>query len=90
MPKTGLNLSEELFLWSSPNFGRKSELILSEDLFLFGVHLILDGKTGPILGGKSFIVIFVILKFFEFPGLPLSKILRTLLVKHKRKPVILK
>ena len=36
VPKTGLNLSENLFfVWSSPNFGRKTELRLSEDLFFF-------------------------------------------------------
>ena len=35
---------EDLFFWSSPNFGPKSALNLSKDLF-FGLHLILGRKT---------------------------------------------
>ena len=33
--KIGLNLGEDLFSWSSPNFGQKIGLNLSEDLFFF-------------------------------------------------------
>ena len=43
------------FFWSSPNFGQKIGLNLSEDLLFFGLHLIL-GKILP--------------KFSEFSALP--------------------
>ena len=33
-PKTGLNLSEDLFFWSSPNFGQENGLLPSEEIFL--------------------------------------------------------
>ena len=74
-PKTGLNLGEDLFFysWSSPNIGPKTELNLSEDLFflfLFSLHLILGRKADLILGWKIFILVFIILKFSEFPGPP--------------------
>ena len=54
-------VGEDLCFWSASNFGPKTGLNLSED-FLFGLQLILDRKTGLILGGKFFILIFVILK----------------------------
>ena len=66
----GLNLSEDLFFWSSPSFGQKIGLNLSEDLFLFGLQLILDRKIGLILGDTIFILNFVLLKFSEFPAPP--------------------
>ena len=34
-PKTGLNLGEDLFFWSSPNFRPKTGMNLSENLFFF-------------------------------------------------------
>ena len=39
-PKTGLNLSEDLFLffWSSPNFGQEKGLGLWLENFCFGLH----------------------------------------------------
>ena len=64
-------VGEDLCFWPFPNFGPKTGLNLSQDLFFFGLHLILDRKTGLILGGKIFILIFVILKFSEFPAPPL-------------------
>ena len=81
-------MGEDLFSWPPPNFGPKTGLNLSKDLFsffffFFGLHLILGRKTDLILGWKIFILVFIILKFSEFPGLPpppLSKILRTILV----------
>ena len=48
----------------------------------FGLHLILDRKTGLILGEKIFILIFVLLKFSEVPA-PLFKILRTTMRPHR-------
>ena len=62
-------VGENLCFWPASSSMPKTRLTLSEDLF-FTVHLILDRTTGPILGGKIFIMIFVILKFFEFPGPP--------------------
>ena len=58
------------FFWSSPNFGPKTGLNLSEDLFFFGLHLILGMKTDLVLSWKIFILIFITLKFSEFPALP--------------------
>ena len=42
---------------------------LSEDLFFFGLHLIMGRKTDFVSGWKIFILVFIILKFFEFPGI---------------------
>ena len=57
-PKTGLNLSEDLFfIWSSPNFGPKTGLNLTEDFFFFGLHLNLGRKTDLVLGWKIFILV---------------------------------
>ena len=53
--------------WSSPNFGPKTGLNLSEDVF-FGRHLNLGRKTDLVLGWKIFILVFIILKFSEFPA----------------------
>ena len=58
------------FFWPSPNFGPKTGLNLSDDHFFFGLHLILCIKTDLVLGWKIFILIFIILKFSEFPGPP--------------------
>ena len=44
-PKTGLNLSEDLFFWSSPNFGQQNRLILSGAIFL--LVFILVKISGP-------------------------------------------
>ena len=38
-------VGEDLFLGLSPNFGPKTGLNLSEDLFFFDIHLILGRKT---------------------------------------------
>ena len=62
-------VGEDLFFWSSPNFGRKTRLNLSEDLF-FGLHLTFDRKNGLIVGVKVFILDFLILRFSESPGPP--------------------
>ena len=43
--KNGLNLGEDLFFWSSLEFGRKNGLILNEDLFL--VFIILKFPRAP-------------------------------------------
>ena len=65
------------FFWSSPNFGPKTGLNLSEDLF-FNLHLILGRKTDW----------FSVEKFFFWSSLfsnflpPLLKILRALLVSN--------
>ena len=86
-PKTGLNLSEDLFFWSSPNFGPKPGPNLSEDLFFwsspnvrpknglnfsedlfFSLHLSFGRKADLVLGWKIFILVFIILKFSEFPA----------------------
>ena len=72
------NGGQRSFVWPSPNFEPKTGLNLSEDLF-FSFHLILGRKTDLVLGWKVFILVFIILKFSEFSGPPLSKILRTLL-----------
>ena len=40
-------MSEDLFFWSSPDFGQ---------------------ENGLIVGGKTFILVFIILKFSEFPA----------------------
>ena len=54
---------------------------LSEDLFFFfGLYLIMGRKTDFVSGWKIFILVFISLKFVEFPGPPLLKILRTLLM----------
>ena len=45
-------VGEDLFFWSSPNFGPKSGLNLSEDLFLFLSSLNVGQENGLILGGK--------------------------------------
>ena len=50
------------FFWSSPNFGPKSGLNLSEDLF-FGLHRIM-GRKRTDFGWKNFY------KFSDFPGPP--------------------
>ena len=66
----------------APNYGQKIGLSLSEDLFFFfffPLHLILGKKSDYILVEQFLILIFVLLKFSEVPGLPLFKILRTLL-----------
>ena len=60
-------VGEDLCFWPAPNFGLKTGLNLREDIF-FGLHLILDRQTGLILGGKIFILTFVLLKFSEFPA----------------------
>ena len=48
-PKTGFNLSEDLFFYLHLILGKKNGLNLSEDLFfyffIFGNHLFLGGKT---------------------------------------------
>ena len=51
----GLNCSEDLFFWSSLNYGQKMGLIFSEDLFFgfFGLHLIL-GKKWVQIAVKTF------------------------------------
>ena len=67
--KAVLNLSDDLFFWSSPNFGPKAGLNLNGDLSIFfGLHLILGPKTGLNLSGEFFLLVFIILKF---PG-PIS------------------
>ena len=38
--------------------------------FFFGLHLILGRKTGLVLGWKIFILVFINLKFSEFPAPP--------------------
>ena len=55
-------MGEDLFFWP------KTGLNLSEDLFFVGLHLILGRKADLVLGWKIFIVIFIILKFSEFPA----------------------
>ena len=76
--KTGQNLSEDLFsFFGGEGSGPKTGLNLSEDRF-FGLHLIFGRKTDWFWLEKIFILVFVILKFSEFPA-PLSKILCTLL-----------
>ena len=62
-----------------PCFWPKTGLNLSENPFFFGLLLSLGWKTYLVLGWKIFILVFIILKFSEFPAPPLSKILRTLL-----------
>ena len=42
--KNQTKFEKRLFFWSSPNFGQKIGLNLSEDLF-FGLHLILGEKA---------------------------------------------
>ena len=37
-PKTGLNLSEDLFFWSSPNFGQENGLGFGLKNFHSGLH----------------------------------------------------
>ena len=58
-------VGEDPFFWPSPNLGPKTGLNLSEDLFFwfspdFGLEI------GLILGGRIFILVFIILKFPEF------------------------
>ena len=63
---------EDLCFWPAPKFGpktglnlSKTGLNLSEDLFFFfGLHLILDRKTGLILAAKILILIFVYSQIF--------------------------
>ena len=47
-PITELNLSEDLFFLSSPNFGLENELILSGEIFLL-VFIILKFLGPPLL-----------------------------------------
>ena len=66
--------SRRKFFWgSSPNFGPKTGLNLSEDLFLFvcyALHLTFDRKNGLIVDVKIFIQDFLILRFSESPAPP--------------------
>ena len=74
------NGGQRPFFWFSRNFGPKTGVNLSVELFFFvGLHLIFGRKTDLVLGWKIFILVFIILKF---SGPPLSKILRTLLAVH--------
>ena len=73
-------MGENLFFWPSRNFGPKTGLNLSENLFFFGLHLSLGRKMDLVLGWKIFILVFIIFKFSEFLPPPLSKIQRTLLL----------
>ena len=56
-------------IWSSPNFGPKTGLNLSKDLF-FDFQLNLGRKRDLVLDWKNFILVFIILKFSEFPAPP--------------------
>ena len=37
-PKTGMNLSEDLFFWSSPKFGQENELSFGMENFHSGIY----------------------------------------------------
>ena len=72
-------VGEDLCFWPAPNFGPKTGLNLDKDFLFFRSSSNFGQENGPILGGKIFILILVMLKFSEFPGPSPSKILRMLL-----------
>ena len=64
------NRGQRPFLWSSPNFGPKSGLNFSERPFFFWSSPKFEQENGLILGGKIFILVFIIYKISDFPAPP--------------------
>ena len=66
-------VGEDLCFWPVTNFGQKIGLNLSEDLFFFWFSPNFGQKIGLILGEIIFILIFVLLKFSEVPGIGVAR-----------------
>ena len=61
-------VGEDLFYWSSPNFGPKTGLKLSEDLSVFWSSPDFRQEKQTDCGGKNLILNFLDLRFSESPG----------------------